>query len=217
VRLYYFTTQKHGIEAIKNERLKISRIDELNDPFEFMALALGRENRHFWRNWKKTMSERFGLICMSQGWHHPLMWSHYADKHQGLCLCLDVGESVATKVQYRDTRLTLSDIGRNNLSELKDADMEKILHTKFSDWKYESEFRIFCQLEEQDSESGLYFLPFSRSLKLTQVIVGERSTVTRTELKEALGKRAGKVALIKARTGFRKFEVVQNKLSTALS
>ena len=40
MRLHYFTTAQFGLEAIRDKRLKIARINELNDPFEFLGLAL---------------------------------------------------------------------------------------------------------------------------------------------------------------------------------
>lgn len=37
MRLYHFTSQKFGLLALKDRRLKIARINELNDPFEFLG------------------------------------------------------------------------------------------------------------------------------------------------------------------------------------
>ena len=38
--LYYFTSQLHGLEAIRDQRLKISNTETLNDPFEYSLLSL---------------------------------------------------------------------------------------------------------------------------------------------------------------------------------
>jgi hypothetical protein len=37
MRLYHFIRERFGLEAIRDSRLKISRINELNDPFEFLG------------------------------------------------------------------------------------------------------------------------------------------------------------------------------------
>ncbi len=216
MRLHYFTTEQFGLEAIRDRRLKIARINELNDSFDFMGLALKRRaDRKVMRHWKKGMADRFGLLCMSRDWHHPILWGHYADKNRGLCLCFDVAENDKfTKVEYLDERLTLGEFGCNSLAELNETDMKKLLHMKFSDWKYESEYRAFRELKEKDPVSGLHFMPFSDDLKLAHVIVGERSSVTRCELANVLGERASadSVTSFKARPRFKKqFGIVENK------
>lgn len=219
MRLHYFTTAQFGLDAIRDRRLKIARINELNDSFDFMGLALKRRaDRKVFRDWKNGMADRFGLTCMSRNWHNPLLWGHYADKHQGLCLCFDVAENdTFIEVKYRAERLTLSELGRDSLADLDENDMKKLIYMKFSDWKYESEYRAFSRLEEKDLASSLYFLPFSDDLKLAHVIVGERSLVTRGELANALDEcaSAGSVTSFKARVGFKKFEIVENESKKA--
>ncbi len=217
MRLFYFTTERFGLEAIRDSRLKIARIHQLNDPFEFVGLALyDRGQRKALREWKQEMSKQFGLICMSRSWKHPLLWGHYAEKHQGLCLGFDVPDNNKFKpVRFVDARLTLQDLGRNNLAELDEDDMDKMVHTKFKAWEYEAEYRAFCALEDSDPVSDLYFVPFSQEMRLAQVVVGERSRVTRDRLARVLGRRAGAVSAFKARAGFTKFEVVENKRKSA--
>ena len=39
MRLYHFVDAKYGILNIKNRQLKIARMEELNDPFEFLGAA----------------------------------------------------------------------------------------------------------------------------------------------------------------------------------
>lgn len=216
MRLYYFTTERFGLEAIRDSRLKIARINELNDPFEFLGLALNRDGRKVLREWKNQMADRYGLICMSRDWWHPLLWGHYAEKHRGLCLGFDVAENgMFREVKYHVERPTLSEFRRNKLADLNESDMNKLLFMKFRAWEYESEYRAFCELKEKDPVSGLYFLPFSENLKLAQVIVGERSSVTRDRLAGVLGGRAATVTSFKARAGFQRFEVVENRLRKA--
>ncbi len=216
MRLYYFTTERFGLEAVRDNRLKIARVNELNDPFEFMGLELKQEDRKVLREWKQQFADRFGLICMSRGWQHPLLWGHYAEKHRGLCLGFDVAENgMFREVKYHAERPTLSEIGCNSMNDINDSDMDSLLFMKFRDWEYESEYRAFCELKEKDPVSDLYFLPFSENLKLAQVIVGARSSVTRGRLADVLRGRATTVTSFKARAGFRKFEVVENKLKEA--
>lgn len=212
MRLYHFTSQQFGLEAIRDCRLKISRINEINDPFEFLGLQLDRDNRRKLKKWKDRMADNYGMICMSGDWQHPLLWGHYADRHRGLCLGFNVVEDgTYTKVDYSAERLTLSDIDRDRVEDLDEGDMRKLLFTKFKAWEYESEYRTFTTLVEKDPVSDLYFVPFSENLKLAQVIVGERSSITRGKLADVLGKKCSAVTSFKARAGFKRFKVEENK------
>lgn len=218
MRLYYFTTAQFGLETIRDSRLKIARINESNDPFEFQGLALKRKDRRAWNKLKDKMGERFGLICMSQDWRHPMLWGHYADKHQGLCLGFDVTEKgMFRKVDYFVERPTLNEFGRKSLADLDTDKIIDILFMKFAAWSYETEYRAVRMLEEEEHDlvNDRYFLPLSRGLNLVQVIVGARSLVTRDRLAGVLGSRKDTVTSFKTRAGFRDFEVIENKLKKA--
>jgi hypothetical protein len=215
MRLYYFTTERFGLEAIRDSRLKLARINDLNDPFEFMGLNLNRGNRRTLVKLKKDMSDRFGIICMSRVWSHPLLWGHYAEKHRGLCLGFDVAEEICEEVKYRTERPTLKDLDYDTLGDLDETAMFDVVYTKFDAWEYETEYRIYCRLKDKDPVNDLYFVSFSEDLKLAHVIVGERCSVTRDRLASVLGERAGTVTSFKARAGFKRFEVVENKLKNA--
>lgn len=215
MRLYHFTTERFGLQAIRDSRLKISLVQELNDPFEFLGLALEREERRILRNFKNGFAERYGLICMSNNWKNPLLWGHYAEKHKGLCLGFDVPDKgMFIEVTYKDKRPTLQEFGCNDLRQLREHHMLQLLTMKFSAWNYESEYRAFCDLKDKDLDNGHFFISFSANLKLAQVIVGERSMVTRKQLADVLGERADTITF-KARQGFQEFEVVENKQGEA--
>ena len=38
---YHFLSSKYGLEAIRDQRIKVSKLDDLNDPFEFHSVQLG--------------------------------------------------------------------------------------------------------------------------------------------------------------------------------
>lgn len=83
MRLYHFTCQKFGLLAIKDHRLKISRISGLNDPFEFLVWNLqDTVRRAKLRQWKMDRDNELGILCFSRKWSNPLLWGHYADNHR---------------------------------------------------------------------------------------------------------------------------------------
>jgi hypothetical protein len=97
---------------------------------------------------------------------------------------------------------------------LDEESMKLLLATKFDAWSYEQEQRSFCSLSEPDPVTNLYFVGFGQELQLREVIVGERSDVTRTKLAAVLGSLSG-VRSFKTRPAFRDFRVVENKLARA--
>ena len=44
MRLYYFTNAEYGLSDLREKHLKISRIVQLNDPFEFMGADLSNDD-----------------------------------------------------------------------------------------------------------------------------------------------------------------------------
>lgn len=216
MRLYYFSSERYALEALRDKRLKIARINELNDPFEFMGLALPKHERRVLRKTKDDLDKFMGIVCFSNSWSHPLLWSHYADNHKGLALGFETKEDkYFHKVNYVQERLTLRDIGLNRLEDFVDSNMMIILCTKFISWSYESEYRSFVKLDNCDCVTGLYFHDFFPNLELKEVIVGERSNLTRSKLSNILGDNFNSVVAKKARCGFRDFAVVENKLKRA--
>lgn len=211
MRLYYFTTAAHGLSAIRDERLKISEINQLNDAFEFLGLALSSpESRKKMREIKNAISEEIGIICLSKKWNHVLMWSHYGEKHKGICLGFDV-HCEYSPINYTNKRLTSISLGASNEQEITISQLRDSLFYKFSAWKYEKEYRLICRKYQISSENGLFFQPFGSDLDLKEVIVGCDSKITRADIHAALGDKIKQVEIFKVRPAFRSFKLVKNK------
>lgn len=203
MRVYHFVKAKYGLSNLEKRHLKISIIMELNDPFEFLGAELSDRNfRKAIKKTKKDLSKTKGILCFSKNWTNPVQWSHYTDKHKGLCLGFDVPDHFLAKVDYVKERLSQN--GERN-EEL----MLKFLTTKFEHWSYEEEYRLFVDLKEKDKD-GNYYADFSDKLQLKQVIIGAHSDVTRKQIDIALVSYMGDLEIFEARAGFRRFEVVRN-------
>jgi hypothetical protein len=201
--VYHFLNAKYGLEDIKFRRLRISRLMELNDPFEFLGVDLSdREFRQALMKTKAELSESKGVLCFSAYWRNPVLWAHYADKHKGLCLGFEVYDSVLAKVQYRDKRFPVPE-------KIDEEFMRKLLFLKFKHWEYEHEYRVFTQLEKHIDD--IYYSEFSEQMQLRQIIVGERSSVTRAQVLDALGELESEVEAFKASAAFTKFEIVRQQ------
>ena len=203
MRVYHFLKADHGLHDLRHRRLRISRIIELNDPFEFLGIDLSdRTFRQALEETKRQLSDTNGLLCFSKTWRNPVLWGHYADRHRGLCLGFDVPKAFLEKVKYVKLRLPFP----NTIDE---AFMKHLLFTKFLYWQYEQEYRAFVNLEKETN--GSYFMNFSATLRIRAVIVGAQSKVTRADVAGALDGAEAKVDVFKARAGFRSFEVVRNR------
>jgi len=69
---------------------------------------------------KETLANTRGFICLSGTWKEPLLWSHYADRHRGMCLGFEInGEEKFRRVTYSADRPTL------NFDGVNEADMQR--------------------------------------------------------------------------------------------
>ena len=57
------------------------------------------------RAFKKEMEQSYGILCFCRTKRNPVLWSHYADKHKGMCLGFDVRDDSLNAVKYVSRRL----------------------------------------------------------------------------------------------------------------
>jgi Protein of unknown function (DUF2971) len=205
MRLFHFLNTDFALKDIRERRLKISRIDELNDPFEFLGVdTSNREYRDALNKTKSEISKNKGLLCFSKNWNNPVLWGHYADKHRGICLGFDMPDDLPRQVSYVNSRF-------NWPTEIDQSFMTQLLFTKFSHWSYEDEYRVYVKLEDRDGD--FYYFDFCEELVLKQVIVGPSSSASRSDVQTALGDLSPNIEVFKARAAFKSFSVVKNKNS----
>ena len=205
-RVYHFIKMDHGLGAIRNGHLKISTLLGLNDPFELLAHNVQDKSvRGFLHLAKKQFASEFGIICFSKESTSPVQWAHYADRHKGLCLGFDVPECLLNNVVYVDQRFD-----KFSFPDIEDEEdwARKVLGTKFTQWSYEQEVRIFAELK--DLQGQHYFRRFDDQMVLREVQVGFNSPITRAEISELLINHMD-VDFFKVRPSFGKFEMIENK------
>jgi hypothetical protein len=205
MRVFHFRNTEFGIKSLKERRLKIARVAELNDPFEFLGMELSdRKFRKHMNVAKSKFSESTGILCFSASWKNPVQWTHYAEQHTGIAMGFDVPDKLLSEIAYVTERLPMT-------APIDNAIMEQCLTTKFAHWAYEEEYRRFIPLAPIKQDNALYFLPFSDNLRLREVIVGSRSSLSRSQVADALGTFAPEVTVFKSRPAFRTFDVVRNQ------
>ncbi|MGF6664986.1 hypothetical protein QF000_006654 [Paraburkholderia atlantica] len=218
MRLYYLTQLKYAERILEEKRFKLSTVPEANDPFELMGAWVGeRRARHLYQVLHTHLCETIGMLCTSRTWESPVMWAHYGDKHKGVCLGFDVDDAEACQVKYEPRRLSglLDHIGRGQL--LNEQQMRAVLTTKFKDWAYEREWRIFAGLSDREPESGLYFLDFAPHFTLREVILGHRCTADVEHLAQFVGRPRKSVEVFRARPAFQSFRIVRRRDARSIS
>jgi hypothetical protein len=202
MRVYKFLDEHFGMKSLAEKRLKISTLDDLNDPFELLPFGMtDKTKRQGLSAARKTWGMTRGILCFSSDWQDPVIWAHYSDKHRGMCLGFDIPDKAGQRVRYIRERLSLPE-------KLELDDANAWIFTKYANWSYEREIRCCSTLE--DKSNGLYFMDFGESLNLVEVIAGARCSLKRDGIIAAL-RPLDKVELMKARPGFTRFEIVQDQ------
>ncbi|MEQ1489192.1 MAG: DUF2971 domain-containing protein [Terricaulis sp.] len=181
MRAYYFTSLAHGLSNIALQRLKISRVHELNDPYELFAADLSEETlRTPYESMRAQLAKTRGMLCFSKSWEKPLMWSHYADRHRGVCLGCDIPDDAVFEVRYSEERVPFT---RELLSH-KDPEewMKRYLGTKHAAWAEEREVRVICDLDPATVEDGLFFYELDDRIALREVILGVRCSLPKARV-----------------------------------
>lgn len=157
-KLYNYTKiNKNTIRNILDEELWLGHPNTFNDPID-PPIKILEDDKH------KYIIEHIRIGCLSLKNNNSLMWSHYADKHEGICIEYDLKfflesniENIAIiKVNYVEeiineqgniriykNRLSLPD---GNIYDNSNSSISKelidILSTKSKEWEYEKEYRI---------------------------------------------------------------------------
>lgn len=109
---------------------------------------------------------QFGVASLTTGFNNPLMWSHYANSHKGICIEYDLSEAIKDiaslktlliPVKYSNERVTvdytlMDKIDLNNIETKGKNDILKFftsgLYTKHDVWKYEDEWRSIIPVKQ---------------------------------------------------------------------
>jgi hypothetical protein len=162
------------------------------------------------------LSENKGVLCFSRKWHNPVLWSHYGDKHKGVCLGIDIPEKNIMPVAYKPNRLKIDKKQDLKKGEIGEETMRRILTTKFADWRYEDEVRVFVGLDKRDSKTGLYYEDFGADLSLREVIIGPKCHFSVSDINNLITKYNGQVKVIPSRLAFMTFRVIERKMKVLI-
>lgn len=111
---------------------------------------------------RQELIENTRTLCLSMDENNILLWSHYADKHNGICLEFDLNvglENIFTETEIQ--MIGKVDYDRNekiNYLENKLNAICKLYLTKTNEWSYEKEVRIVILNDNQFQKFNKRFL-----------------------------------------------------------
>jgi hypothetical protein len=174
MRVYKFLNAQYALDSILSGYIKLSTVDELNDPFEFKGVNFIKakiENNDPLIN----ILKKFGLLCVSKKFSNPTLWSHYADSHRGIALGFDISKNIEKNskinVQYRKKVIKIHE--KLNVLTKNEKPALKILSIKSKDWCYENEVRFLFYLQNCIPKAINGDLKFFLNLKENEIYLSE--------------------------------------------
>lgn len=182
---YHYSSFETSIDHIIDKKsLKFSNPITFNDPFDCSEKLLNvrydkqhineilkQNHNHYNRKDRRSLKvneikrqqnlimkekrEEFKICCFSGKNDNMLMWSHYANKHTGICCGFDFPikipkQFIIKPIRYEDQVNKLD--GETNLNKI----ILYWLTTKSKMWEYEEEYRAICLSKEPQKDFEIY-------------------------------------------------------------
>ncbi|WP_241767186.1 DUF2971 domain-containing protein [Buttiauxella noackiae] len=162
--------------------IKFTPHSEFNDPFESYGYALDDESIES-LTMRYEINQNLACLCLSKNPLNVLMWSHYADKHQGFVVAIDTekaGFDDEAKCLITASKGEIDYLGSRIKSKLKisqeniyDTDIiSKLLLTKSLHWKYEEEIRIIKKIESLQKQGTVLIDKIIDLKSVTGIYIG---------------------------------------------
>jgi Protein of unknown function (DUF2971) len=212
MKLFHFLSQKWALEALKTQTLKVSKYDDLNDPFELLAMSLDdRVSRTVMNEAKQKINSELRILCCSKRWISPLLWGHYADKHKGIALEFEIPTSSVQEIRYEKDRASI-DLNAlmksaNNAAKIE---MLKMYTTKYNLWSYEEEARIQFTKHQLIRKGDFDFINLGGEVKITGLVLGPLNNITKNNIQEFVPP-GQEFTVTTTRIAFKSFNVVHQK------
>lgn len=161
--LYKYCDEKGGLDLLKNSRIKITNLADINDPFEFLPQR-DYEIEEFDKSVKRLyeyQKENYRILSLSKSACNIVMWGHYCYKHKGILFKINTDrisdkngnrlEDALKEVTYAKERPNIN--LQSNDIDIKEMErnLELITYTKFEDWKYEEEVRAIIGYDHKEN------------------------------------------------------------------
>lgn len=199
-------------DIIKNNRLYFPRYNKLNDPLEGQVIGLNSlgyagSSMHILADEEDPIvvseKKKYRILALSDSADSSLMWTHYANMFNGVCLCYSSKScfSIAMPVIYKNSIEKYSYLGQ----ESSDYPLSQIVFSglfyKLEDWRYEHEWRIVNKSRSKYFQYG--------KTDLVGIIIGKNVSAAREKKIEKMIFESGNnsIHLFKACPGYRSLSI----------
>lgn len=179
--LYKYVNFQDGLNIVKHRRIKVQKIVNFNDPFEMLENISSSASdeykriiRGLWEDFHKYC--RVSCFCVldmdkeNDQRNDIVMWSHYAQKHEGLRIRFLIEESSPSqgytikKVDYREERVKdSSDVQDNPNASWNEVlrpivkNVHDVKYVKSKAWEYENEWRLVMDANRCKSDGENFY------------------------------------------------------------
>ena len=178
MKLYKYC-DKTGVNILRHKVLRISRIDEFNDPYEFkMAQSDNNDINNAIDNIYRYQKEAYRVLCFTSECNNPILWGHYSKNHTGILVKFDTAlilvngnaplSTFLEPVEYKDDMITIPGDFMKLDRKTQMGIIQKNTFRKYTDWQYEKEDRGIVSFDHKENKRYLELAPES----ILEVVIG---------------------------------------------
>ena len=162
--LYNYTIlDKDRLKSVLNGQLWVGNTNKFNDPID-PVIKKNRDNEAY-----NYLLEKIKVSCLTTHNDNTLMWSHYADKHQGICIEYDISniykrkEVIFKKIKYHTKMNRYNSFTSNDDLTIRNFVLDEYTEINYiiesftiksKEWEYEDEYRILFYDEKNENPNG---------------------------------------------------------------
>lgn len=175
----YRSLSVYTLKEIYFEQVYFPDLNKLNDPIDSNLIEYTIKDilHNCSSNDRVLLDNIFGLekriVCFTDSYDNHLMWSHYGDNHQGICIEYDYNKLLSQNkidlqlypVIYTDN---IQNIIKNKKCDTKILSLVNFM--KSTCWKYEKEWRFMLTNKNYDYITNEY----CKKLPINSIIFGCR-------------------------------------------
>lgn len=144
-------------DILLNKRFYAAKYAQLNDPMEGLVFSegtAGGKSTHQFCNER----EKYRVVSFSADRENVLLWAHYADSFRGVCIGVDIEDSLVNRVRYDEA--SEEAVGAQLQT---DENASNVFGRKLSAWSYEKEYRVVTAAEY-----------FENGFSISEIRLGQR-------------------------------------------
>ena len=161
----YSPFSKEIIYNITKQEIYFSNPSNFNDPFDPLIRILDEKAS---KGMLKLLN--FRISCLSTNNKNILMWSHYANKHQGICIKYNIAKLLTEKdIIFKKTEYIKTMPKPHSGFHLELSDTTTIIDAftqKHESWEYEEEYKLIVRTDKD--------LPVLKKCDIEAIYLGKK-------------------------------------------